>query len=81
MAVPHLVPEDPFWSDDFVEDVLTHVGVHRRQWVIQQVDIRLPVHRPGQAHPLLLAPGKIQTLHMQTQPASSQVNLERTGDM
>lgn len=48
--------------DDLVEDVLADVGVQGRQGVIQQVHCSLPVHGPGQAQPLLLAPGETHAL-------------------
>lgn len=42
--------------------VFSHVSVHRRQWVIEEVDVGVTVHGPGQAHALLLAPGQVHAL-------------------
>lgn len=54
--------EQPSRTDDLVEDVLANMGIQGRQRVIQQVHGSLPVHGPGQAQPLLLAPREIHAL-------------------
>ena len=47
-------------SDDVFKDVLAHMCVHSGKWVVQQVDVRVLVHRPGQRHPLLLSATVVQ---------------------
>ena len=47
----HLVLERPVGAHHFVEDVLGHVGVDRRQRVVQQVDVGFAVQSSGDAHP------------------------------
>ena len=42
-------------EDDVVHDVLAGVSVHRAERVIQDVDIRVLVHRTRQADTLFLA--------------------------
>lgn len=54
--------EQPVGPDDLIENVLANMSIQGRQGVIQQVYSSLPIHGPGQAHPLLLAPGEIHAL-------------------
>ena len=54
--------EQPTGPNDLVEDMLADVGIQGRQGVIQQVNGGLPIHGPGQAHALLLAPRQVHTL-------------------
>ena len=54
--------EQPTGPNDLVEDMLADVGIQGRQGVIQQVNGGLPIHGPGQAQPLLLAPREIHAL-------------------
>lgn len=58
----HLVSQYTLGSDDLIKDVLTHMGIHSRQRIIQQIDISFPVYSTSQTHPLLLTSGQIQTL-------------------
>lgn len=53
-ALFHLVSQHTLGPDDLVKDMLTHVGVHSRERIIQQVDIRFPVDSTSQTHPLFL---------------------------
>ena len=59
---PYLSLEHSLRSDDLLKDVFSHVGVHSTQRVIQQVDVRLLVDRPGKTHSLLLTPTQVDTL-------------------
>jgi len=61
-VVSYLALQRPLWADDVVEDVLGDVRVHRRQRVVQQVDVGVAVQSPGQAHALPLAPGQVDSL-------------------
>lgn len=54
--------EQPAGPNDLVEDVLADTGIQGRQGVVEQVHGSLPVHGPGQAQPLLLAPGEVHAL-------------------
>ena len=45
--IPYLSLEHSLRSDDLLKDVFSHVGVHGTQRVVQQVDVRLLVDRPG----------------------------------
>ena len=47
-----LVSKHP--ADAVLEDVLADVSIHGREHIIQEIHVRLRVHRAGQGHPLLL---------------------------
>lgn len=36
--------------------------IHSREGVVQEVDVRVTIHSPSQAHTLLLAPRQVHTL-------------------
>lgn len=61
----HRTLEQPARPDDLVKDMLANVGIQCRQWVIQEVHGRLPVHSPCQTQPLLLAPRQAHALWTQ----------------
>ena len=62
-SVPRLVSQDAAVAvNDPLEDVLPHVGVDGGEGVVEQVDLGVVVHRPGQAHPLLLAAAQVDPL-------------------
>ena len=58
----NLISQEPIWSNDVVEDVLSHVGVHGTEWVVHQIHIRVLVHSSGQTHTLLLTATQVYTL-------------------
>lgn len=58
----HLVSQYTLGPDDLIKDVLTHVGIHSRERIIQQIDIGFPVDGTSQTHPLLLTSRQVQTL-------------------
>ena len=58
----YLVLQHPLGANHIFKYVFSHVGIHRRQGVIKEVDVRVAVHGPGQAHALLLAPRQVHTL-------------------
>ena len=43
-----------------LKDILPHVGVQGREWVVQQVELTVRVDGPGQAAPLLLPPREVE---------------------
>ena len=43
-----------------LKDILPHVGVQGREWVVQQVELTVRVDGPGQADPLLLPPREVE---------------------
>mmetsp|Transcript_10332 Transcript_10332/g.29000 ORF Transcript_10332/g.29000 Transcript_10332/m.29000 type:complete len:261 (-) Transcript_10332:1067-1849(-) len=49
-------------ADAGVEEVPPDVGVHGAQRVVEQVHIRIRVHRPGQGHAVPLAPREVDPL-------------------
>lgn len=59
---PHLPLQQPLWTNELVEDVFGQVGVHRRQRVIQQVDVSVAVQSSGQTHPLPLPTREVDAL-------------------
>lgn len=81
MVQPYPSLQQALWSDDLLEDVLPHVGVHSRERVVQQVVITVTVDRPSQAHTLLLATRQVNTLmntHSGTQEQLEYVEKKRT---
>jgi hypothetical protein len=66
---------------DLFKDVLSDVGVDRRQRVVEQVEVGVVVDCPGQADALLLAAGQVDPLlaDLRLVPAGQdvQVGLER----
>lgn len=52
------------------------MGIHRRQRVVEEVDVGVTVHGPGQAHALLLAPRQVHALGRHTQEVGLLGNLE-----
>lgn len=45
----------------FFKDMLPHMGIHRRERVIQKVELTVGIHSTGQADPLPLSPGEVDT--------------------
>ena len=43
----YLVAKKSFFAYDVIKQFLAHVTVHRGQWVVQNVDIRVTVHSSG----------------------------------
>ena len=60
--ITHLSLEDSVGSDDLLKDVFSHVGVDGRQGVVQQVDLGVVIHGPGQTDPLLLTARQVDAL-------------------
>lgn len=58
----YLVLQQALGAHHVVKDVLSHVRVHGRERVIEEVDVGASVHGPGQAHALLLATGQVDAL-------------------
>lgn len=44
-----------------LEDMLPHVGIHSRERVVQQVELAVGIHSTGQADPLSLSAGEVDT--------------------
>lgn len=65
--------EYSFRPDNSVENVLTHMGINGRQWIVQEVDISLSVNGSGQAHSLLLSAGQVQALRKTRNPMLDKV--------
>ena len=59
---PHLSFENSMWPNDPVEEVLAHMHIHSRERVVQQVDVSVLIHGPGQAHSLLLTTAQVDAL-------------------
>lgn len=72
---PHLALQSPFWADQVVKDVFGHVGVHRGQRIIQQIDISITVQSSSQAHPLSLTTRQIDALQDKNQIKRPRLNL------
>lgn len=51
-----------------LEEVLANMCIHSRERVIQDVDVRIVVHCPGQADPLLLASTQVNALNGKEPP-------------
>lgn len=64
-VLPYPPLEQALGPDDLFEDVLSHMGVHRRQRIVQQIHGTVTVDRPSQVHPLLLTTGQVNTLETQ----------------
>lgn len=47
--------------DALLKDKLPHMGIHSREWVIQQVQLTVGIHSTGQADPLPLSPREVDT--------------------
>lgn len=62
----HLVPQHPLGANHVFKYVFSHMGIHGRQGVVEEVDVGVTVHGPGQAHTLLLAPRQVHTLGRDT---------------
>lgn len=62
IAADYLSLQHSLGTDEVVEDVFGHVGVHSRQRVVQQVNISVAVQSSGQAHPLSLTTGEVDAL-------------------
>ena len=58
----HLVLENAFRADDFVEDVLANVSIDSTQWIIKQVNVSVLVDGTRQAHTLLLTSTQVDAL-------------------
>lgn len=58
----YLVLQQPLGADHVLKYVSSHVGVHCREGVVEEVDVGVTVHGPGQAHTLLLAPRQVHAL-------------------
>jgi hypothetical protein len=61
-SLPHLSFENSMWPNDPVEEVFAHMHIHSRERVIQQVDISVLIHGPGQADSLLLTTTQVDAL-------------------
>ena len=74
---PRLVAEDAAAVvDDLLEDVLPDVGVDGREGVVEQVDLGVVVHRPRQAHPLLLPAAQVDPLLADLGPVAAGQHLQ-----
>lgn len=51
----NLVSENSVGSNNPFKEMLSNMRVYCRQGIIQEIDIRLTVRCPGQAHTLLLS--------------------------
>lgn len=58
----HLLLQQPFWPQHMLEEVLANVSIYSRQGVVQDIDVCIAVHCPGQADSLLLAPTQVNAL-------------------
>lgn len=58
----HLSLQRPLWPDQVVKDVFGHMGVHSRQWVVQQVDVSVTVQSPCQTYSLSLSTRQVDAL-------------------
>ena len=59
---PYLIFQYPAVSYDALEEMFPHVDVHRREGIIQQVDVPVLVHRPRQGDSLLLPAAQVDAL-------------------
>ena len=71
-----LVLQQTSGSDDLLEQVLAHVGIHSRERVVEEVDIPVVVHRPRQADPLLLPAREVDSLLSDLGAVTVRKNLE-----
>lgn len=44
-----------------LKDMLPHVGIHSRERIVQQVELAVGIHSTGQADPLSLSAGEVDT--------------------
>ena len=58
----HLVLENAFRADDFIEDVLANVRIDGTQRIIKQVDVSILVDGTCQAHTLFLTSTQVYAL-------------------
>ena len=58
----NLVLEYTFRSDDLLEQMFAHMGVHRAERIIQKVYIGVLIHRTRHTDTLLLSPTQINPL-------------------
>ena len=76
---PRLLSQDPLWPNHLeknhgikytfvsylLKNVLSHVGVHCREWVVKKVEILVGIHRPGRtksSHRVRSSPGQVYPL-------------------
>ena len=55
--------EHPIGAYDLLEDVFSHVRINSRKWVIQQINVCILVHCPGQRYSLLLSTTQVDALN------------------
>ena len=61
-SIVYLVLQHSLWSNDFVKYVLSDMGVNSTERVIQEVDVTVLIHSPGQTHSLLLTSTQVDAL-------------------
>lgn len=64
--ISYLAFQEATGAQDLIKNVFSHVSVHGRQGVVQNVDVRILVGGSCQADPLLLTPTEVYTLRQKT---------------
>ena len=62
VSVPYLVLQHSLVANDSFKHVFSHVRVDCAERIVEEVDIRVVVDRPGHTHALLLAATQVDTL-------------------
>ena len=58
----YLLSQLSSWSDNFIKDVFSHVGINSTERIIQQVNISIKIHWTSQAYSLFLPTTQVNAL-------------------